>query len=214
MLYLWNWILCRCWCFIPPKIRQGPTFCYSVHPKAFIKLAFIRIVELSITVLLAISPGAFIPISICLDTSWKVKFLKNVLHQTLIYFRIKIYVHFSYQIEWCPVRESYPSSILLHICLHSRSTSFPSHSAGPHSTPPHKQQSYCRSTSHTPEEMQNISECTYMCLQRECVIIYKIHTCFFPFFHPPQYFLAYSLSGSSTLQVPYPSRFPNFHSPL
>ncbi len=74
ILYLWNWILRRCWCFIPPKIRQGPTFCYSIHPKAVIKLAFVRIVELSITVLLAISPGAFIPISTCLDTTWKVKF--------------------------------------------------------------------------------------------------------------------------------------------
>lgn len=74
MLYLWNGILCWCWCFISSKIRQGSTFCYSIYPKAFIKLAFVRIVELSITVPLAIPPGAFIPVSICLDRQWKVTF--------------------------------------------------------------------------------------------------------------------------------------------
>lgn len=75
--YLWNWILSCCWCFISPKIRQGPTFCYSFHPKAFIKLAFVRIVELSSAILLAISPGTFIPVSICLNKNWKVCFPKS-----------------------------------------------------------------------------------------------------------------------------------------
>lgn len=73
IVYLWNWILCWCWCFIPHKIWQSPTFCYSIHPKAFIKLAFVRIVQFSISVLIAVSPGAFIPISICLYISWRVK---------------------------------------------------------------------------------------------------------------------------------------------
>lgn len=154
MLYLWNWILRLYWCFISPKIREGPTFCYSIHPKAFIKLASVRIVELPISVLFAISPGAFIPVSVCLDTNLKFTILP---HSTTIYSRFKnvFKAKLSYHIEWCPVRDSYPSATLPHRYPHSHSTSFPSHSDGPHSTPLRKLLSYCRGRSHSPKEIEN-----------------------------------------------------------
>lgn len=63
MFHLWNWKLCR---FIPLKVRQSSTFCISIHPKSFIKMAFVGVVDLSIPVLFPLSPAAFIPISICL----------------------------------------------------------------------------------------------------------------------------------------------------
>jgi len=90
MLYLWNWILGWCWSFVPLRVRQSPAFCYSIHPKALIKHAFVRIVEPSFTTFLAIVPVALIPVSICFNTSWKIKFnaifdslkLKSLLSQT------------------------------------------------------------------------------------------------------------------------------------
>lgn len=75
IFYLWNWILCRCWRLIPAEIRQSSTFRHSVQPDAFINLSFVRVVELSISVLFATPPGAVKPVSIYLKTS--VKFLNS-----------------------------------------------------------------------------------------------------------------------------------------
>lgn len=66
MFHLWNWKLCQRGCFIPSKVRQSSTFCISIHPKTFIKLAFVREVNLSSPVPFPFSPAAFVPVSICL----------------------------------------------------------------------------------------------------------------------------------------------------
>lgn len=64
--HLWNWRLCQHCRVIPSKVRQSSTFGISVHPKTFIKLAFVRVVNLSSPALPPFSPAAFIPIAICL----------------------------------------------------------------------------------------------------------------------------------------------------
>lgn len=69
IFYLRNWILCRCWRLIPAEIRQSSTFRHSVQPDAFINLSFVRVVELSISVLFTTPPDAVKPVSIYLKKS-------------------------------------------------------------------------------------------------------------------------------------------------
>lgn len=62
----------------------------------------------------------------------------------------------SYCSGWCPALLSYRLPTLLRRYLHTRNTSFPSHSAGSRSSRPRTLHSYCRSTSHTPEEITKV----------------------------------------------------------
>lgn len=82
IFYLWNWILCRCWRLIPAEIRQSSTFRHSVQPDAFINLSFVRIVELSVSVLFTTPPGAVKPVSIYLKKS--VKFSNSSLTRSVL----------------------------------------------------------------------------------------------------------------------------------
>lgn len=62
--YLRDRILRGRWRFVPAEVRQSSAPGHSVHPDAFINLAFVRIEELPVSVLVAIPPGAVKPVSI------------------------------------------------------------------------------------------------------------------------------------------------------
>lgn len=208
IFYLWNWILCRCWRLISAEIRQSSTFSHSVQPDAFINLSFVGVVELSISVLFATPPGAVKPVSIYLKKSVKFSNSTVSLGQSFlelgVFFRLKTATS-SYCSGWCPALLSCRLPTLLRRYLHTRNTSFPSHCAGSCSSRPRTLHSCCRSTSHTPEEITKSNVENYF-RAPTCVCVgmllteYRTHTCFFPSFHWPQYFLTYSfVCGRSTV---------------
>lgn len=152
--HLGDWVHCWVWCFFSPEIWHCPIFSQPILPAALIQLTLVQVKESSRSLLLPLSPAAFVPVLVGLnmdDTGPSLLLIQctDVIERT--YEVSCLLVNWRpYQVGACPVHGVYLSAIHPRTHLHCHSTFCPIHFLVHHATLLHTRKSLCRTGSQSP----------------------------------------------------------------